>query len=118
MRSGVKENARVSNGKPISNKQWEEFASHLYYCQGDYDDPATYSALDKKLSEVEVICETCNNRLFYLSTPPQLYATIVERLGEAHMNVSTSPESYHAHHRRKAFRARSRKCAQAQRPDS
>jgi glucose-6-phosphate 1-dehydrogenase len=94
VRSGVEENARISNGKAISDEQWDAFAAHLYYCQGNYDDPTTYTALDEKLSEVELICETCNNRLFYLSTPPQLYATIVEHLGEARMNAPKSPESY------------------------
>jgi glucose-6-phosphate 1-dehydrogenase len=93
VRAGVMENARV-DGAATSDEEWEAFASHLYYCQGSYDDPATYAALEGKLAEIEPACETCGNRLFYLATPPPLYATIIQRLGAAHMNAPLSPESY------------------------
>ena len=94
VRSGVVENARVDDGAAMSDEAWDDFASHLYYCRGGYDDAETYTNLDQRLSEIEVACETCDNRLFYLATPPQLYATIVQHLGAAQMNAPQSPDSY------------------------
>jgi glucose-6-phosphate 1-dehydrogenase len=94
VRSGVVENARVEGSAAMSDEEWDEFAAHLFYVQGNYDDPTTYAALARRLADIEVACETCGNRLFYLATPPPLYTTIVAHLGEAHMNVPTSPESY------------------------
>jgi glucose-6-phosphate 1-dehydrogenase len=97
LREGVMEHARLSGAGShagLDPLAWERFAAHLYYCQGNYDDPATYAALEGRLGEMDMDCSTCGNRLFYLSTPPQLYATIVQRLGEAGMNTSISDGSY------------------------
>ncbi len=79
------EHARVGGGDDAG---WAGFATHLYYCRGVYDDPATYAALAQRLAEVDAGCQTCGNRLFYLATPPQLYPTIVAQLGAAGLNQS------------------------------
>jgi glucose-6-phosphate 1-dehydrogenase len=85
LRSGVREHARVAAD---DDGAWDRFASHLHYCRGAYDDPATYRNLTGLLRELDADCATCGNHLFYLATPPQLYPTIVAQLGAAGLNQS------------------------------
>src|SRR6267143_1731562 len=73
----------ISEVEPIDPKQWDEFASNLYYTSGDYGNPEAYTQLAKRLTEVEAAKNLCGNRLFYLSTPPEVYRDIVEHLGRA-----------------------------------
>lgn len=83
LRGGVQAHARLSHRDDAA---WERFAAHLHYCQGDYDDPAAYAALARQIAASDDACATCGNHLFYLSTPPQLYGTIVAQLGAAGLN--------------------------------
>jgi glucose-6-phosphate 1-dehydrogenase len=84
----------ISEVGPIDPKQWDEFAANLYYCQGDYDNPDSYSQLVKRLSELEQAHDLGGNRLFYLSTPPEVYPHIVEQLGKAGLARPASPGSW------------------------
>ena len=80
---------------------WARFASHLYYCRGDYDDPTTYTELARRLVELDAGCESCGNHLFYLATPPQLYTTAIVGLGGAGLNhTADGKRRLHAHHHR------------------
>jgi glucose-6-phosphate 1-dehydrogenase len=83
LQPGVAENARVGGADAAL---WEQFAAHLYYCRGDYDDPAAYTALAARMAEQDIACDTCGNHLFYLAMPPQLYPTVIAGLGEAGLN--------------------------------
>jgi len=73
----------ISEVGPIDPAKWNAFASNLYYCQGDYGDPESYARLAKRLEELDTEKNFCGNRLFYLSTPPEVYQDIVEHLGQA-----------------------------------
>ncbi|BCJ91491.1 glucose-6-phosphate 1-dehydrogenase [Terrihabitans soli] len=53
------------------------------YIVGDVDDPATYQKLKAELEKLEASGHTQGNRLFYCATPPQAFAPIALRLGEA-----------------------------------
>lgn len=61
---------------------WEDFSSRIFYHRLQYDDVHAYQALAKTLQNLEKQFNLPGNRLFYLSTPPFLYAPIVETLGE------------------------------------
>jgi len=84
----------ISEVGPIDPKQWDEFASNLYYCPGDYADPAAYAKLAKRLDELDSSKNIGGNRLFYLSTPPEVYPDIVEHLGRAGLARPSSPNSW------------------------
>src|ERR1700745_2114663 len=43
----------ISEVGPIDPKQWNEFASNLYYSPGDYTNPDAYTQLAKRLTELE-----------------------------------------------------------------
>ena len=82
---GVRAYARL---KPGLCQVWPRVAERHEYLPGDYDDPATYSALAERLSRLDSEIGTSHNRLFYLATPPALCSTIVEHLGHAGLSHS------------------------------
>jgi glucose-6-phosphate 1-dehydrogenase len=67
----------------IVEAAWSWLAERVSYVRGEFDDPAVYEKLKKYLAKVEAVHRTGGNILFYLATPPQVFATIVQRLGQA-----------------------------------
>jgi glucose-6-phosphate 1-dehydrogenase len=84
----------VSEVGPIDPKKWDEFASNLHYQHGEYGKAEDFASLAKRLTEVEGAKKLAGNRLFYLSTPPEVYKDIVEQLGKAGLAKPTSPNSW------------------------
>ena len=94
-RSALGEAAKsISEVGPIDPQQWDEFAANLHYNQGEYDDTNSYARLAKCLADLEAAKNIGGNRLFYLSTPPEVYPHIVEQLGKAGLAHPTSPDSW------------------------
>ena len=60
----------------------QEFANHLFYCQADIDSDDGYHKLSGMLEQFDKEKGTGGNRIFYLSTPPELDTTIVDYLGK------------------------------------
>ena len=67
----------------VAQDDWNWLAPRISYLQGDFDNPATYKNLAQFLAAIEARYHTGGNVLFYLATPPQVFATIVHRLGNA-----------------------------------
>jgi glucose-6-phosphate 1-dehydrogenase len=65
---------------------WEDFAKRLSYIAGEFDDHKTYGELAKQIADNDKDLGTKSNRLFYLSTPPSVFPTIIDLLGEADLN--------------------------------
>jgi len=84
----------ISEVGPIDPKQWSDFAANLYYGPGDYGKPESYTELAKRLKELSEQKNLGGNRLFYISTPPEVYTDIVEQLGKAGLNKPSSPDSW------------------------
>jgi glucose-6-phosphate 1-dehydrogenase len=94
-RSTIGEAAKtISEVGPIDPTQWNEFAGNLYYSQGDYNKPESFTALAKRLKELSEAKQLGSNRLFYISTPPEVYPDIVEQIGKAGLNKPDSPDSW------------------------
>ena len=94
-RSTVGEAAKgISEVGPIDPAKWNEFASNLHYNAGDYSDPQAYDALCKRLEELEKEKNLGGNRLFYLSTPPEVYPEIIKQLGKACLSRPANPNSW------------------------
>lgn len=60
----------------VEQTSLEEFLAHLYYQPLNTAEQTEYALLKKRLTILEGIHSTGGNTLFYLSTPPSLYATI------------------------------------------
>jgi glucose-6-phosphate 1-dehydrogenase len=84
----------ISEVGPIDPAKWNEFSSNLYYSAGEYGDPNSYAQLAKRLAEIDKEKNLGGNRLFYLSTPPEVYPNIVEQLGRAGLAKPSNPNSW------------------------
>ena len=94
-RSAIVEAAKtMSEVGPIDSKQWGEFASNLHYHAGEYGNAEDFKKLAEHLKELESQKGLSGNRLFYLSTPPEVYKDIVEQLGAAGLAKPTSPNAW------------------------
>jgi len=74
---------RVFLRSPDRPQKWNDFASRLCYHQGEYGDTKAYSDLGNRLKELAEKGNLGGNRLFYLSTPPEVYFDIIEQIGKA-----------------------------------
>jgi glucose-6-phosphate 1-dehydrogenase len=72
---------------------WPEFAAHLAYSVGEFNDPDTYVRLKQKLSQLDGSHGTRGNRLFYLAVSPEYFSVIIEQLGKAGMIYRAHQES-------------------------
>ena len=84
----------ISEVGPIEPAKWNEFSSNLYYSAGEYGNPDSYTQLAKRLAEIDKEKNLGGNRLFYLSTPPEVYPDIVEQLGRAGLSRPANPNSW------------------------
>jgi glucose-6-phosphate 1-dehydrogenase len=57
-------------------------AGFSYVC-GDFNDDATYRRLCERLTDVERKSAIGGNRVFYLATPPNVFATVADHLGKS-----------------------------------
>lgn len=60
----------------------KDFVSKLYYTSLDTSDPASYSVLKQKLEKLDKEKGCMGNLIFYLATPPSLYAPVAQSLAE------------------------------------
>ena len=74
---------KYSRNRPAKPAIWESFARGIEYHRGDFDDPAAYVELAKRLDRIDRDRGTAGNRLFYLAVPPALYPEIVNQLDRA-----------------------------------
>src|SRR5712672_1339173 len=84
----------ISEVGPIDANKWNEFASNLYYQAGEYGNSDDFAKLAKRVEELSAQKKLGGNRLFYLSTPPEVYPHIVEQLGRAGLAKAASPDSW------------------------
>ena len=84
----------ISEVGPIDPAKWNEFAANLHYLPGDYADQNAFAQLAKRLAEIDAEKNLGGNRLFYLSTPPEVYPHIVEQLGRAGLARPGNPGSW------------------------
>ena len=72
---------------PLENKQTISFLNHIYYQTIDYNIQDDYLKLKNRLESLSLQLSIAPNYLFYLSTPPNLYDLIPEKLARAELNL-------------------------------
>src|SRR5438552_3881667 len=80
-RAGLKAGLREFGTQPLKPKVMERLLGCVDYLCGEADDPDTYAKLRTALERIERARPAAANRLFYLATPPDLFAPIGSRLG-------------------------------------
>ena len=73
------------NGKTDA-AEWTEFAAHIGYLHGDFQDPAVYARLNERCAELEQVWQTKASHIFHLATPPAMVAVIPRMLAGACLN--------------------------------
>ena len=89
-RKEIREGAtRFSRNKPDDNgERWDKFDNGVFYHQAEFNDANGFTRLAERLAKIDNERGTHGNRLFYLATPPDSYALIVEQLGAAKLQSS------------------------------
>ncbi|MCI0650443.1 MAG: glucose-6-phosphate dehydrogenase [Planctomycetes bacterium] len=67
----------------VDPRLWNWFEERLHYVGGNFNDPKSYEKLKEALAKADKQHGTRGNYLFYLATPPGLFAEIVQQLGNA-----------------------------------
>ena len=78
--------AAVAAVKEFSRREpepevWARVAARTSYVAGGYDESAAYQRLAAQLAELERQLGRDLQRIFYVSTPPSVFAPIIEQLG-------------------------------------
>lgn len=89
MKSGITQFSGIEKDE-LQDSKINEFCKHLYYISIDTEDANDYFKLEKRLKELNTECNTKGNYIFYLSTPPKLYATISDNLAMVGLNKETN----------------------------
>jgi glucose-6-phosphate 1-dehydrogenase len=82
-RAVMKEAVTKFSREPLDEELWDSFARGLHYVRGEFDQMDAYENLAERLHKQDTAHGAGGNRLFYLATPPEAYAPIAQRLGEA-----------------------------------
>ena len=83
-RTQMKESVdKFARRRPAEEALWGSFGQGLFYVAGTFNDAATYQKLKERLDALDKERGTSANRIFYLSTPPSEYATIIPHLAAA-----------------------------------
>ena len=69
-----------SRSKPIDDSVWNSFKEHLFYHQSEFHDDEGYQHFKTFMNTLDVQYGTKGNRIYYLSTQPSFFATIIEHL--------------------------------------
>ncbi len=77
---GVNQFSRFGKAKAAD---WNQFAQHIQYQQGDFTKLSTYTALGKQCAKLEKEWGTKAQRIFYMATPPSMFGEIPKYLGKA-----------------------------------
>ena len=80
---------KFARTKPIDPAVWNRLAGQISYVRGDYGSGDDHKRLAQKLSDLDAKFGTLGNRLYYLSTPPNVFAPIIECLGQ-HAGAATN----------------------------
>ncbi len=65
------------------NAAIKQFAAQCFYESGDYQDPASYTAIGQRVAALDEAFAMKGAHIYYLSVPPALYADIVGHIGAA-----------------------------------
>src|SRR5476651_775442 len=74
---------KFSHTKPVDEAIWKKLASHIYYFQGELDDPQSYQRLAEKLKSLPESPKIGENYLFYLATSPEYFGQAAQNLHSA-----------------------------------
>jgi glucose-6-phosphate 1-dehydrogenase len=85
-RQFVRTHMKVKAGQ-YKEEDIKHFIDHMYYEQGNFDEPQSYAQLSQRLKLIDDGFGQCSNKLFHLSIPPSLYESIFDRLANSGLTI-------------------------------
>jgi glucose-6-phosphate 1-dehydrogenase len=82
--------------RELSDEVWTRIAAHTSYVAGGYDEPAAFERLEKHIGTLEKGLGREMQTLFYISTPPSVFAPILENLGKSGLAGKYLGQAHHA----------------------
>lgn len=73
---------KYSRTKPIDENIWKAFADKLFYHRSEFDNDEGYEKLGQFLTSLDRQLGTKGNRVYYLSTQPSYFPSIIQKLGQ------------------------------------
>ena len=90
-RDKMKEAVQRFAADQFHDDEWNVFAPHLFYQQGELEGDQYYQSLAQRIAGV---AGTPHNCLYYLATAPEFYTTIVSHLADADLLAETPESGY------------------------
>ncbi len=87
---------REFSRRELREDAWSRVAAHTSYVAGAYDDPKAFDRLAEHLDALERKLGRELQRLFYISTPPSVFAPIVRHLGTSGLAGRHRDQPHHA----------------------
>jgi glucose-6-phosphate 1-dehydrogenase len=84
----------VLGGIDREDSNWTRFEQMIHYLPVAYDDPESYDALARLLSDLESRSRSPKNRLFYLAIPPSMIEPVVTHLGRSGLSKEENSENW------------------------
>jgi glucose-6-phosphate 1-dehydrogenase len=81
-RDFAREGIETFSRRELVADDWQDFAEHLFYQQGDFGEASAYAALKARLEDLEPRFGIPGNRVYYLAIPPAFIDTCVFGLHE------------------------------------
>ncbi len=91
MLGAMKEFGRLEESESVL---WQTFAKCLFYVTADSANPDEFVKIKQQLIKIDSDRRAGENYLFYLSTPPNMYAPIVHHLGSAGLHKPEQPHNW------------------------
>jgi len=82
--------------RELSDDVWARISARTTYVAGGYDDPAAFDRLAEHLAKIDEQVGREVQPLFYISTPPSVFAPILENLGASGLAKKHLGKPHHA----------------------
>jgi glucose-6-phosphate 1-dehydrogenase len=83
-----------SSGCPVRDDDLGTFVQSFAYVAGDYDQPAAFERLSRRLEELDQERHLEGNRLYYLATPPAVYPKVISQANKARLTRPSNGSSW------------------------
>jgi glucose-6-phosphate 1-dehydrogenase len=87
---------REFSRRELSDDVWQRIAAHTSYVAGGYDEKSAFDRLAQHITELEKNLTREVQTLFYISTPPSVFAPILQNLGASGLAGKYLGQSHHA----------------------
>ncbi|MEI7551257.1 MAG: glucose-6-phosphate dehydrogenase [Verrucomicrobiota bacterium] len=95
-RALAKDAVREFSRRELNPDDWDRIAARTTYVAGDYDEPAAFVRLAAQIAAIEQRIGHEVQTLFYISTPPSVFAPILRHLGASGLAGKYLGQDHHA----------------------